>query len=126
MMNYIKIARPDHWIKQLFIVPGMVFAVVLIHLPITPAMVPLFLLTFLSTSCIASANYVINEWLDAKFDKFHPVKKKRPVVANDMRFSIVMAEYIILAAVDWRYPSVFPDIFLLWKRSSCSWEFFIM
>ena len=99
MMNYIKIARPDHWIKQLFIVPGMVFAVVLIHLPITPAMVPLFLLTFLSTSCIASANYVINEWLDAKFDKFHPVKKKRPVVANDMRFSIVMAEYIILAAV---------------------------
>ena len=29
MKDYIKIARVDHWIKQLFIVPGMIFAVFL-------------------------------------------------------------------------------------------------
>jgi len=26
MKNYLKIARFDHWIKQLFILPGMVIA----------------------------------------------------------------------------------------------------
>ena len=25
-----------------------------------------------------SANYVINEWLDAPYDKYHPTKKNRP------------------------------------------------
>lgn len=48
---------------------------------------------------IASANYVINEWLDARFDKYHPTKKKRPVVQNTMSGKIVAAEYAVLAAV---------------------------
>lgn len=29
MKKYIKIARPDHWIKQLFIFPGCLFAILL-------------------------------------------------------------------------------------------------
>ena len=30
MKDYIKIARPDHWIKNLFIVPGTLFALLLV------------------------------------------------------------------------------------------------
>ncbi len=50
---------------------------------------------FFSTCFIASANYVINEWLDAEFDKYHPTKKYRPVVNQNMKFSLVMLEYLI-------------------------------
>ena len=32
-------------------------------------------LGILSICLLASSNYVINEWLDAEFDKFHPEKK---------------------------------------------------
>ncbi len=27
MKNYIRIARPDHWIKNIFVIPGIVFAI---------------------------------------------------------------------------------------------------
>lgn len=50
----------------------------------------------LSATCfIASANYVINERLDAEFDQYHPTKKNRPVVAQNMKFGLVMLEYLL-------------------------------
>lgn len=98
--SYIKIARPDHWIKNFFIVPGLVLAVILIGKPesIGGFMVKL-LAGFFATCFIASANYVINEWLDAEFDKFHPTKKFRPVVSENMKFSLVMVEYAICIVI---------------------------
>lgn len=93
---YIKIARPDHWVKNIFIMPGIVLALILIDLPENWGIFALKLIAgFLATCFIASANYVINEWLDAEFDKFHPTKKSRPVVSQNMKFSLVMAEYAI-------------------------------
>ena len=42
---------------------------------------------------------MINEWLDAEFDKYHPTKKFRPVVSQNMKFSLVMAEYVICIVI---------------------------
>ena len=98
-LEYVKIARPDHWIKQLFILPGFFVAAVLLHVMPTGAILGRLLLAFVATSFIASANYVINEWLDAKFDKFHPVKKNRPVVVSGLKFGWVMVEYAVLLAI---------------------------
>lgn len=98
MKSYIKIARPDHWIKNLFIVPGVILANLLTETAFTAEIGIRFIIGFLSTCLIASANYVINEWLDAKFDKYHPTKKNRPVVAGNMKFSLVMLEYALLIA----------------------------
>ena len=100
---YIKIARFDHWIKQLFIIPGMVFAFVLIKndsidSPGYNTFLRIFL-GFISTCCAASANYIINEWLDAGFDKYHPTKKNRPVVATSLKSFYIIAEYLIFAAL---------------------------
>jgi 4-hydroxybenzoate polyprenyltransferase len=63
--NYLKIARPDHWIKQLFIIPGMVIAFFLIGKIDTDRIVFHIIFGFLSTCFIASQNYVINYCLDA-------------------------------------------------------------
>ena len=100
LKDYLKIARLDHWIKQLFIVPGLFFAIMLGE-GITDIRTFLWklILGFLSTCFIASANYVINEWLDAEFDKFHPVKKVRPAVAVGLSGKIIYIEYAILAVV---------------------------
>lgn len=93
---YIKIARPDHWVKNAFIMPGLVLALILIAMPDDWASFVVKLVAgFFATCFIASANYVINEWLDAEFDKYHPTKKNRPVVSQNMKFSLVMAEYAI-------------------------------
>lgn len=93
MNNYIKIARPDHWIKNLFIIPGIIVALLIFGRDIHSLLIVRFVLGFLATCFISSANYVINEWLDADFDKYHPVKKNRPVVTSSLNFSWVMLEY---------------------------------
>ena len=97
---YVKIARPDHWVKNAFILPGLVLALILIQMPYSWGLFALKLVAgFFATCFIASANYVINEWLDAEFDKYHPTKKNRPVVSQNMKFSLVMAEYAICIVV---------------------------
>ena len=98
MKNYIKIARPDHWIKNLFIVPGLAIAFLLTGTPALSEFIVKLVIGFMATCLIASANYVINEWLDAEFDKYHPTKKYRPVVSKNLKFSLVMVEYLILTA----------------------------
>lgn len=50
-------------------------------------------LGILATCFTASANYVVNEWLDAGFDRFHPVKKNRAVVSGGMSVRWVCVEY---------------------------------
>lgn len=96
MKNYIKIARPDHWVKNAFIFPGIVIAVLLTDFTFSTQFIVNLLVGFMATCFIASANYVINEWLDAEFDKYHPTKKNRPVVSENMKFSLVMLEYVLL------------------------------
>lgn len=93
--SYLKIARFDHWIKQLFILPGAWLAYVMSP---ADARLPLIYLVIglIATSFAASANYVINEWLDAEFDKYHPIKKNRPSVTNGLTAKTVYIEYTLL------------------------------
>ena len=99
LKDYIKIARPDHWIKQMFIVPGALFAFLLAENGgIDGTVIRSFIFSFISTCLVASANYVINEWLDADFDKYHPTKKYRPVVSDDLKTQVILAEYAVLGA----------------------------
>ena len=97
MKKYIRIMRLDHWIKQLFIMPGIIFAFVLSGSVLSADLLFNIFRGFIATCFIASSNYVINEWLDAEFDKYHPVKKHRSVVENNMNKWIVYALYFCLA-----------------------------
>ncbi len=96
MKKYIQILRLDHWIKQMFILPGFICAIILTDTTITSNMLINLLVAFLATSMIASANYVINEWLDAEFDKFHPVKKNRSAVTEDVQGKYVWMLWAVL------------------------------
>ncbi|MDR2874076.1 MAG: UbiA family prenyltransferase [Methanobrevibacter sp.] len=99
MKKYIKICRPDHWIKQLFILPGCLLALLLTSAHLEMNVLLSIGACLIATSFIASANYVINEWLDAEFDKFHPTKKNRPVVVGNLSSKIIIIEYIILSLI---------------------------
>ena len=97
--GYIKIARFDHWIKQAFILPGVVFAIFMENIYDVKQIISYFWIIcfgFLATSMVASANYVINEWLDAEFDKYHPVKKNRPLLTSNLKIKWILLEYLCL------------------------------
>lgn len=99
LKDYIAIARPDNWAKNVFMVPGMLFAIIVYGTSFTPDTLLKVIIGVISTCLIASANYVINEYLDAEFDKFHPLKKKRTSVVRVVNPVIVYSEWFLLAVV---------------------------
>lgn len=96
---YVEIARVDHWFKCVFMLLGVVVALFYEpHLVSGSSAMPL-LLALLSANLVASSNYVINEVLDAPFDRAHPEKRHRPVAAGRVDVRIAVVEWLALAAV---------------------------
>jgi len=97
LMHYIKIARLDHWIKNIFMLPGVALG---IAFSLSPTFDLFFLvpMAFLSTCLASSANYAINEYLDVEFDRFHPLKKNRTGVVFLLDYRIVFLEYLLLVS----------------------------
>jgi 4-hydroxybenzoate polyprenyltransferase len=77
--DYLSLARFDHATKHVFVLPGIALAILLRGFQ-NNNIVAHITLGFICVICIASANYVINEWLDRDFDKHHPTKSARASV----------------------------------------------
>ncbi len=94
--DYLRIARPDHWFKNIFMLPGVVLALIMSHTSFTLAILESLIVGVASACLISSANYTINEWLDAEFDRHHPVKKHRPSAKGRMRAGLIYLQWLIL------------------------------
>ena len=98
--DYVSLARPDHWVKNLFMFPGLALAMAFADqnsLSISLGHLMVAILTTLSSLCLASsANYTINEWLDRDFDRYHPEKSLRPSVVKNLSSKIVYLQYLVL------------------------------
>ncbi len=95
--EYLQMARLDHMTKHVFILPGLVLAIVFRGLP-DQSIWWQVLLGLASAVLIASANYIINEWLDREFDAFHPDKSARPAVNTVMSGALVYGFYALVSA----------------------------
>lgn len=111
LKNYLAISRPSHWFKNIFVLPGTVIAIWLTH-EFPSNIIWVVVLGLVSACLIASANYTINEWLDAEFDKYHPLKKNRPSVSGKVTARGVYFQYFFLATLGLGLASFVSNYFL--------------
>jgi len=118
LIPYFRIARFDHWFKNVFMLPGVVVAIfadpALLQKGTTAlfglhdaigaeagmwdaGLVWRFALALLATGLVTSSNYVINEILDAPQDALHPVKKNRPVPSGQINVRTGYVQWLVLA-----------------------------
>jgi len=107
---WIELLRPRQWVKNAFVLVGLVFG----HAWRDPAMVSAALIATLAFCLASGAIYALNDARDAEQDRRHPEKRSRPVARGAVSpgeaaviFGIIAACAIILAAwVDWRVAAI--------------------
>jgi decaprenyl-phosphate phosphoribosyltransferase len=93
---HLEICRIDHWVKNVFVLPGVLVA--LEFASPQPGLVARLLIGLLAIGFTASSNYVINEVLDAPFDRTHPKKRLRPVPSGRVSLLFAFVQWLALIA----------------------------
>ena len=96
---YIEIARPDHWFKNVFMLPGVVLALIFSPQLMDPFPWRGLILAVASACLVASSNYVLNEILDSERDRHHPQKHLRPIPSGKVSIPVAYAEWLLLGAI---------------------------
>lgn len=89
--------RLDHSVKQIFVLPGIVIAASIAGATLNSAFALRALLGLLSVVAVASSNYVLNELLDAPFDRLHPVKCMRPAACRSISVPLAYVQWLLCA-----------------------------
>ena len=93
---HLSIARPDHLVKNVFAIPG-----VLIPLSLQPQLLTWetargVVLGMLALCLVACSNYVINELLDAPTDRHHPIKRNRPAALGLVSAPAAIIQWLLM------------------------------
>lgn len=118
-LDYIRIARPSYWIKNVFVVPGILLAFFFAHVKTTENVWFGAVLGIVCACLVASSNYVLNEILDVPSDLHHPDKRHRPIASGRVLVWVAIVEWLVLAIVGlglaWLVnPGLFGSCLLLW------------
>ncbi len=95
-LQYVRIMRLDHGVKQIFVLPGVVLAAMMSSTPFTALLAGRVLLGLIAITMIASSNYVLNEMLDAPSDRLHPTKRMRPVACGLVNLRVASLQWLAL------------------------------
>jgi decaprenyl-phosphate phosphoribosyltransferase len=96
LIAHLQIARVDHWVKNVFVLPGIIVAISIDRSVVGASLFWRILVGLAAVCLIASSNYVLNELLDAASDRMHPTKHTRPVPSGRVYIGWAYAEWIVL------------------------------
>jgi 4-hydroxybenzoate polyprenyltransferase len=98
---YIKLLRPKHWAKNLFLFIPLFFAGEFLNFE----KISQILLGFIAFSAIASSIYILNDYRDIEDDRKHPKKKFRPLASGAVSkpAALVIAAILIVGGFGLAY-----------------------
>ncbi len=93
--DYVQLARPAHWVKNLAVFAGPAFALRLFD----ASSVWKAGVAFAAFCLVSSASYAVNDAVDREVDARHPAKRNRPVARGAIRpvWAVVFA--LVLLAI---------------------------
>jgi 4-hydroxybenzoate polyprenyltransferase len=113
---YVQIARVDHWVKNAFMLLGVVVAIFYDRAVLSWQSATTLAVAVASTCIIASSNYVLNEVLDGRTDRLHPEKRHRPVPSGRAvglllaswvnRYFALTATWLLLMGIAYNVPPI--------------------
>lgn len=96
---HASLLRLDHSVKQVFVIPGIVIAASLTGAALDRGLVVRTLLGLAAVMAAASSNYVLNELLDAPFDRLHPTKRLRPAACRSISIPLAYVQWLAVGAL---------------------------
>lgn len=106
-IEMFRLSRPIHWIKNLSIFAALLFSGNLF----IPVMFEKIILAFFSFSFATSATYIFNDIFDAKLDRLHPIKKRRPIAAGKVGVPLAIFMIIVFLFASFSIASKLSDLF---------------
>lgn len=97
--SHAGLLRLDHSVKHIFVLPGVVIAASIAGITPNAGLAQRALLGLLAVVAVASSNYVLNELLDAPFDRLHPTKQTRPAACCQISVPLAYAQWVVCALV---------------------------
>ncbi len=92
MKDYIKLARPKHWIKNILIfIPSLFGGTVFEHQTFVTLLV-----SSIAFCMIASSIYYINDIKDIDKDRLHEIKRNRPIASGSVPVSNAVTVTVVL------------------------------
>ena len=91
----LKAMRPHQWVKNLFVVAPLIFAERASEPQNLVDISVAFLLFCLFSGCV----YILNDLLDAKEDRIHPVKRFRPIASGRLPTTVAWIALTLLLTV---------------------------
>ncbi len=99
--DIIILSRPAQWIKNLFVFIPLFFSGRLLSFTNWENLIG----TFIAFSLASSSIYVINDWMDEKEDRLHPLKCHRPIasgaVSKPMAAMVALVYFLASGAIAW-------------------------
>lgn len=116
-MAYLKLLRPSHWAKNLFLFIPLFLSGQLFN---SDKILELFM-GFFAVSLIASSVYILNDYKDIEADRLHPEKCKRPLANGTVKvpqaFLLLLicltAGFIIAYLINFKFMALLSFYFIL-------------
>jgi len=87
----VSLLRLDHSVKQIFVIAGIAVAASLTGVTPVAALFYRTALGLTAVVAVASSNYVLNELLDAPYDRLNPTKCLCPAALGRVSFPLAYA-----------------------------------